>query len=50
LLVPFFMEHVAFDTALMQSDGNNPNAAGQPVLLDTIWPLIETVLAETINE
>ena len=50
LLVPFFMENVAFDPALMQSDGIHPNAAGQPVLLDTIWPLIEPVLAETINE
>ncbi|MFT5140824.1 MAG: acyl-CoA thioesterase-1 [Lysobacterales bacterium] len=44
MLVPFFMEGVAFKPELMQGDGIHPNADGQPVLLDTIWPLLEPVL------
>jgi acyl-CoA thioesterase-1 len=46
LLVPFFMEHVAFNPEFMQDDGIHPNAQGQPVLLDTIWPLLEPALSD----
>lgn len=44
--VPFFMEGVALDQTLMQSDGIHPNASAQPVLLDTAWPAIEQGLKE----
>ncbi len=44
LLVPFLMEGVAFDSGLMQADGIHPNADGQPVLLDSVWSLLEPVL------
>lgn len=42
--IEFFMEGVAFDENLMQSDGMHPNAAGQLVLLDNAWPIISGAL------
>ncbi|MEM8981569.1 MAG: arylesterase [Pseudomonadota bacterium] len=44
-LVEFFMDGVALDSSLMQSDGIHPNAAAQPRLLDNAWPAI----AEALN-
>ncbi len=43
-LVPFILEDVALDKSLMQVDGLHPNAAGQPVLLQTIWPYLKPLL------
>lgn len=45
-LVPFFMEKVALEPTLMQSDGLHPNAAGQPFLLDTVWPALVPLLPQ----
>lgn len=45
-LVPFFMEKVALEPSLMQSDGLHPNAAGQPFLLDTVWPALIPLLPQ----
>lgn len=42
--VPFLLEGVALDAALMQDDGIHPNAAAQPRLLDTVWPALEPLL------
>ena len=42
--IEFFMEGVALNDELMQSDGIHPNAAAQPVLLDNAWPVIEGAL------
>jgi acyl-CoA thioesterase-1 len=36
----FFMKNVALNTNLMQPDGIHPNADGQPILLDNIWPAL----------
>jgi acyl-CoA thioesterase-1 len=36
-LVPFLLEKVALDPALMQEDGLHPNARGEPLVLDTLW-------------
>jgi acyl-CoA thioesterase-1 len=44
--IEFFMEGVALNEDLMQSDGIHPNAAAQPLLLDNAWPIIETALSE----
>jgi acyl-CoA thioesterase-1 len=44
MLIPFFMEDVAFDPDLMQGDGIHPNAKAQPILLDTVWALLEPEL------
>jgi acyl-CoA thioesterase-1 len=48
-LVPFFLEGVAADPALMQADGIHPNAAAQPKLLATVWPyLVPLLKSETL--
>ncbi len=44
--IEFFMEGVALNEELMQSDGIHPNAAAQPILLDNAWPVIVEALAE----
>jgi acyl-CoA thioesterase-1 len=43
-LVPFLLEGVATDRALMQADGIHPNAAGQPRVLDNLWPYLDPLL------
>ncbi len=42
--IEFFMDGVALNDELMQSDGIHPNAAAQPVLLDNAWPVIREAL------
>ena len=42
--IEFFMEGVALDDELLQSDGMHPNAAGQPILLENAWPIIDAAL------
>ena len=44
LLIPFLMENVALEPGLMQADGIHPNAQAQPVLLDTVWTVLEPEL------
>ncbi len=44
LLVPFFMRDVALDPNRMQADGIHPNVSAQPVLLDTVWAVLEPAL------
>lgn len=43
-LVPFLLEGVALQPGLMQSDGLHPTAAGQPKVLDNVWPTLKGVL------
>jgi len=45
-LVPFLLEHVALDPALMQADGLHPNARGEPLVLDTLWPYLKPLLTK----
>lgn len=42
--IEFFMEGVALNEELMQSDGIHPNATAQPILLDNAWPIISETL------
>jgi acyl-CoA thioesterase-1 len=42
--IEFFMEGIALNEDLMQSDGIHPNAVAQPLLLDNAWPIITTAL------
>jgi acyl-CoA thioesterase-1 len=44
-LVPFLLEGVALDPALMQEDGLHPTAAGQPRVLENVWPVLQQTLA-----
>ena len=43
-LVPFLLQDVALDPALMQEDGMHPNAAGEPVVLENVWPHLKPLL------
>lgn len=43
-LVPFLLEGVATDEALMQRDGIHPGAEAQPMLLDNLWPVLAEAL------
>ena len=43
-LIPFLMENVALTPGLMQDDGIHPNARAQPILLETVWAVLEPEL------
>lgn len=43
-LVPFLLEGVALNPALMQEDGLHPVAAGEPMVLNTVWPQLKPLL------
>ncbi|MGO3741436.1 arylesterase [Kerstersia sp.] len=43
-LVPFLLEGVALEPALMQSDGLHPVAAAQPRILENVWPALRELL------
>jgi len=43
-LVPFLLEGVALDPALMQADGLHPTAAGQPKVLGNVWPALKPLV------
>lgn len=43
-LVPFVLEGIATDSALMQTDGIHPNAAAQPRILENVWKRLRPML------
>lgn len=43
-LVPFALAGIALSPELMQADGIHPNEAGQPQLLDNLWPVLKPLL------
>jgi len=43
-LVPHLLDGVAGVDGLMQSDGIHPTAAGQPRMLDNVWPALRPLL------
>jgi len=49
-LIPFFLEGVGGDPALNQWDGVHPNAAGQRVLADNVWRVLEPLLPKIAAE
>jgi acyl-CoA thioesterase-1 len=46
-LIPFFLEGVAGDPTLNQWDRVHPNAAGQRVLAENVWRVLEPMLSKT---
>jgi acyl-CoA thioesterase-1 len=40
----FLLEEIALNPGLLQADGIHPTAEAQPIILDRIWPLIESGL------
>jgi acyl-CoA thioesterase I len=45
-LVPFLLNNIALSEKLMQDDNLHPNALGQPVLLDNVWPSLQPLLTK----
>ena len=45
-LVPFFLEQLVERPELFQSDRLHPTADAQPLLLDTLWPRLKSLLAK----
>lgn len=45
--VPQLLAGVDDKPALMQADGIHPNAAGQPLILDNLWPHLKPLLQRT---
>lgn len=43
-LVPFLLQDVALNPKLMQEDGMHPNADGEPVVLENVWPRLKPLL------
>lgn len=43
-LVPFLLENVAGKPTLNQDDGLHPTAAAQPIILNTVWTALRTLL------
>jgi acyl-CoA thioesterase I len=43
-LVPFLLDKVALNPALMQEDGLHPNARAQTPILDNVWPYLKRLL------
>ena len=43
-LVPFMLDNVAAQPSLIQQDGLHPNALGQPIILENIWPQLLPLL------
>ncbi len=48
-LVPFVLNGVALTPTLMQEDGVHPNEAGQPRLLENVWPALAPLLKPTAH-
>ncbi|PIE83619.1 MAG: arylesterase [Candidatus Contendobacter odensis] len=49
-LIPFLLNGVAGQPALIQADGLHPTAEAQPRILDNVWPVLEPVLNNNTNE
>ncbi len=45
VLVPRLLDGVADDLALMQADGLHPTAEAQPMILETVWPVLVPLLS-----
>ena len=42
-LVPYLLQNVAGDPSMNLSDGIHPNAAGQKILAETVWHVLEPI-------
>jgi acyl-CoA thioesterase I len=49
LLVPYLLEGVAGDPSLNLPDGIHPNAAGQRVLAENVWRVLEPIAREVAH-
>lgn len=47
--VPFLLDGIALSADLMQADGIHPDEAGQPRLLENVWPALEPLLHKPVR-
>lgn len=47
-LVPFLLDGIAQNWDLVQADGVHPTAAAQPIVLDNVWKVLQSVLPTNI--
>ena len=47
-LVPYLLQGVAGDPSKNQSDGIHPNIAGQKILAETVWDVLEPVARQVV--
>ncbi len=45
-LIPFILQDIALNPALMQDDGIHPNVQAQPALLDLVWAALQPLLKQ----
>jgi acyl-CoA thioesterase-1 len=43
-LIPFFLEDIALNKALMQNDGIHPTAEAQPMITELLKPQLEAYI------
>lgn len=48
--VPFLLEGVAGNTSTMLPDGLHPNASGQPIILENVWPIVQPLLEKNSDK
>src|SRR5438309_10671057 len=48
-LVPYLLEGVAGDPSLNLADGIHPNAAGQKILAENVWRVLEPIAREVLQ-
>ncbi|HEU0275623.1 MAG TPA: arylesterase [Candidatus Udaeobacter sp.] len=48
-LIPFLLQGVVGDPSMNLSDGIHPNIAGQKALAETVWHVLEPVVAQVTN-
>lgn len=41
---PFFLEKIALVPGMIQADGLHPTAKAQPIMLETVWPVLKPML------
>ena len=48
-LVPFLLTDIALSPTLLQGDDIHPNALGQPILLENVWPQLKPLLRNELK-
>jgi acyl-CoA thioesterase-1 len=48
-LIPFFLEEIALNSALMQNDGIHPTAEAQPMIVDFLAPKLAPLIIQGAN-
>ena len=48
-LLPFLLEGVAGNPALMQEDGIHPRAEAQSLIVDKVWPVLQPLLGQSTS-